>query len=138
MDRSKVVTAAQRAANALEDERAGLKAFRRAVNMALASRPVAQSAILGARYGGAASILEALDMLEADLGETHPFTKARRDIVQYERTHPDFCAILTALGVSPEWGDQLMRDAMAMGASPPDPGISDVSAAFDIEKEIAP
>lgn len=94
--------------------RSQARCYKRAMNAALASRPVSDSPNIGAAAPAAPSLLAGIDAYVATLDAYNPIRMAREDIIQYERAHPDVAMIQAALGVSDEWLDTLFTDAMAM------------------------
>ena len=89
-----------------------MAAFKRAMNYALAQRSVTESPNMNYLFPDAPNLLAALDSYVATLDEYHPFRQARKDVIQYERAHPDIEGFAQVMGVDSNWIDQLFRDAM--------------------------
>lgn len=89
-----------------------MSAYKRAMNYALSTRPVTDSPNMNYLFPEAPNLLAALDAYVATLDEYHPFRQARRDVIQYERAHPDIQGFAAVMGVSEEWIDALFMDAM--------------------------
>lgn len=92
--------------------RSELKAYKRSLNHALASRDVSESPNMAAQFPNANNLLRAIDKFVSQLDEYHPIAQARRDVIQYERDHPDVDGIRYLLGVTDEWIDELFRQAL--------------------------
>ena len=90
-------------------ERAEMRAFRRAINLALEQYPPDAAPNLPAV---GPHLRATVDAAEAELPVGHPLRTARADIVLYERLHPDAEGIRQFLGVSHEWMDEFFRLAM--------------------------
>lgn len=96
----------------VKHSRNNLRAYRRSLNNALASREVGESSTMAAQFPDAENLLVAIDQFVAQLDEYHPIAQARRDVIQYERSHPDVDGIRDLLGVTDEWLDDLFLQAM--------------------------
>lgn len=93
-------------------ERDGMAAYKRSVNHTLSQRPVSDSPNMLAAFPDAPHLLAAIDSFVETLDYYHPFRSARRDVIQYNRIHPDIDGVKAVLGVDDEWIDQLFLDAM--------------------------
>lgn len=89
-----------------------MSAYKRAMNHALSQRPVTDSPNMNYLFPEAPNLLAALDSYVSTLDEYHPFRQARRDVIQYQRSHPDIEGFAQIMGVTEEWIDQLFLDAM--------------------------
>ena len=92
-------------------DRSGMSVYKRAMNATLATRPVTDSPNMNLLFPEAPNLLAALDAYVATLDEYHPFKMARRDVIQYVRSHPDIEGFRQIMGVSDEWVDALFVDA---------------------------
>lgn len=95
-------------------EQSQMLAYKRAINATLASRPVSDSPVLNAELSHLPHMLAALDFFVGTLDEYHPLRQARKDTIQYERTHSDVEGLKSLLGVDDDWLDQVFLDAMEL------------------------
>lgn len=109
-----IETAEEIAAAALAAWRAGAQAYRRAVNQALAAMDV--TGTLATTYPGATDMMEAVTLAEADSETPASLVAARRDIIIYQRAHPDVAGIRDFLGWTDAQIDALFEAAMAIEA----------------------
>ena len=98
IDSSQIVTAADKAAQALQTERAGM----------VCSRFQAKAALLSAGL---------LDAVEAAMDQADPVAQlAWREAVEFRRNSPTIAALLVALDLTDEQLDDLFRAAMQIEA----------------------
>jgi hypothetical protein len=97
---------------AVTHTRQEMTAYKRSINYVLSQRPVSDSPNMVALFPDAPHLLAAVDSFVETLDYYHPFRSARRDVIQYVRSHQDIDGVKEALGVNDDWIDQLFIDAM--------------------------
>ena len=123
LDATRIIRAADRAAAALAERRAGMRAYRRAFNQALAVMP---------GLGGVGTLADDLAAIEDGLPAAHPLRRARRDVIQYQRDHADMAALSAVLlpASSPAERDAIIDRVFAV-AMAIERGVDPVQAAAD-------
>lgn len=105
-------TAAEIAADALVRERAAMRVYKRAFNLALAAAE--PMGTLTSAYPGATTMLELVEAYVADPAADAGVVRARADVTEYIRTHADVAGIQTVFGLTDAEVDDLFRAAMAL------------------------
>ncbi|MDT8328134.1 MAG: hypothetical protein RQ750_12240 [Roseovarius sp.] len=92
-------------------ERRGMRAWRRSIMQALASRAVGEAPNVAALQPGAETLLDALTSVASAMPRSDALAGIMFDVVEYERAHPDVEAVRQFLGVTDVWIDDLFRQA---------------------------